>query len=85
MFAAGAGRVGNYEHCAWQALGQGQFRPLEASTPYLGKANKLETLNEYKVEMVCESLIVGDAIDAMKLSHPYEEVAYSVVAILAEY
>ena len=28
VFAAGGGRIGNYDHCAWQVLGQGQFRPI---------------------------------------------------------
>lgn len=85
MFAAGAGKVGNYDCCAWQILGQGQFRPLAGSNPFLGKTNKIETLEEYKVEIVCESLIAVDAIKAMKKAHPYEEVAYSVAAILSDY
>jgi hypothetical protein len=29
MFSAGAGRVGDYDCCAWQTLGQGQFRPQD--------------------------------------------------------
>ena len=28
MFNAGAGSVGDYQECAWQTLGQGQFKPL---------------------------------------------------------
>ncbi|MEQ8952612.1 MAG: NGG1p interacting factor NIF3, partial [Gammaproteobacteria bacterium] len=38
MFAAGAGRAGEYDSCAWQTLGQGQFRGLEGSSPYLGQS-----------------------------------------------
>ncbi|MEH6542063.1 MAG: hypothetical protein V7748_18580, partial [Halopseudomonas sp.] len=34
VFAAGAGRLGNYDSCSWQVLGQGQFRPLSGSEPY---------------------------------------------------
>jgi hypothetical protein len=84
MFSAGAGKVGDYDCCSWQTLGQGQFRPLAGSRPYLGKVNKVEILAEYKVEMVCESLIASNAISAMKEAHPFEEVAYSVAAILTE-
>ena len=36
MFAAGAGRIGHYDCCAWQTLGQGQFRPLQDSQPFIG-------------------------------------------------
>ena len=42
VFAAGAGRIGDYEHCAWQVLGQGQFRPLAGSNPFIGQQGALE-------------------------------------------
>ena len=78
LFEAGAGRIGDYDCCAWQCLGQGQFRPLENSKPYLGQQGKVETVQEYKVEMVCEDGLINTAISAMKQVHPYEEPAYDV-------
>ena len=83
MFAAGAGRVGDYDSCAWQTFGQGQFRPLAGSAPYLGQTGKVETVAEYKVEMVCSGECLGDVIAAMKRAHPYEEVAHSVIRCVA--
>ncbi len=79
MFDAGAGRVGDYDCCAWQTLGQGQFRPLSGSKPFLGQQGSVETVAEYKVEMVCIRECVDAVIAAMKASHPYEEVAYCVI------
>ncbi len=79
MFAAGAGRVGDYDSCAWQTPGQGQFRPMEGSTPWLGRKGKVETVAEYKVEMVCGGEVVREVVRAMKEAHPYEEVAHSVL------
>ena len=79
MFAAGAGRVGDYDSCAWQTPGQGQFRPLEGASPYIGQVGKVETEPEYKVEMVCAGGLVREVIEAMKGAHPYEEVAHSVI------
>ncbi|MCG8413760.1 MAG: NGG1p interacting factor NIF3 [Pseudomonadales bacterium] len=79
MFAAGAGRVGDYDCCAWQTLGQGQYRPLAGSQPYLGEQDKVETVAEYKVEMVCLRTLADAVVEAMKTAHPYEEVAYSVI------
>ncbi len=79
MFAAGAGRVGDYDCCAWQTLGQGQYRPLEGSTPYLGQQGEVEQVAEYKVEMVCLRSLTETVIAAMKTAHPYEEVAYCVI------
>ena len=79
MFDAGAGKVGDYDSCAWQVLGEGQFKPCEGSKPFKGKRGSLETLSEYKVEMVCAEEFIAQVVSAMKDSHPYEEVAYSVI------
>ena len=84
IFATGAGRIGNYDQCCWQTLGQGQFRPLQGSTPAIGAHNTLETLAELKIELVCEDSLIADAISAMKQAHPYEEVAYQVVKLMNE-
>lgn len=72
-FEAGAGRLGDYEHCAWQTLGEGQFRPLPGSSPYSGSKNQLESVIEYKVEMACEASCFAAVITALKAAHPYEE------------
>lgn len=79
MFAEGAGKVGDYDSCAWQTLGQGQYRPLQGSDPYQGQAGVVEQAAEYKVEMVCVEERVGAVIAALRKSHPYEEVAFSVI------
>jgi len=78
MFNAGAGKIGDYDSCCWQTSGQGQFRPLEGSTPFIGKQDRIETAAEFRIEMVCADEFVKDAIAALKSSHPYEEPAYDV-------
>lgn len=78
LFAAGAGRIGDYDSCAWQVLGQGQFRPLEGSQPYLGQQGQVEHVPEYRVELVCSDERIEDAVTAMRQAHPYEEPAYDV-------
>lgn len=78
LFAAGAGRIGNYDSCCWQIEGEGQFRPLEGSAPYIGQMGKVENVKEYKIELVCEDGFIRQAIDAMKQAHPYETPAYEV-------
>jgi hypothetical protein len=78
IFATGAGRIGNYDHCCWQVLGQGQFRALEGSDPFLGQQNKLEIVAEWKVELVCSDELIQPAVRALKQAHPYEEPAYDV-------
>ena len=82
MFKAGAGRLGDYEACAWQTEGLGQFRPNNGSNPYIGEIGKLEKVEEIKVEMFCKGESLKDAIKALKDSHPYEEVAYGVFELV---
>lgn len=79
MFTAGAGQLGDYDSCAWQVLGQGQFRPLTGSKPTIGEIDQVESLDEFRVEMVCAEHAIEQVIRALKKSHPYEEVAYHVV------
>ena len=81
MFEAGAGRVGNYDCCAWQTKGEGQFRPLNGSTPFIGNQGQIETVIEYKLELVCEEPCLKAVIAALKRAHPYEEVAYTAIRI----
>lgn len=78
MFEAGAGKIGNYEQCCWQVKGQGQFKPGEGSDAFIGELGKLESVEEYKVELVCDQAAIHQVINAMKLAHPYEEPAYDV-------
>lgn len=78
MFDAGAGRIGDYDNCSWQTLGQGQFRPLAGSSPYIGEQDRVETVTELRVEMVCSDTHITEVVTALKRSHPYEEPAYDV-------
>lgn len=84
VFDAGAGRIGDYDSCCWQVAGQGQFRPLQGSEPYLGEHGRVESVAEYKVEMVCPGARIRAAVDAMLAAHPYEEPAWDVVALVTE-
>jgi len=78
LFAAGAGRIGAYDCCSWQVLGQGQFRPLDGSQPFIGHAGEVEQVQEWKVELVVSDELIRQAVAALKNSHPYEVPAYDV-------
>lgn len=82
LFAAGAGRIGAYDACAWQVQGMGQFRPLAGSQPFIGQLNTVEHVDEWRVELVCAAALVRGALQAMLAAHPYEEPAYGVVPVL---
>jgi structural hemagglutinin/hemolysin toxin protein RtxA len=76
VFEAGAGKIGNYDCCAWETSGTGQVRPCKGSTPFIGQLDKIEKVKEIKVEMVCEDALIDKVIEALKKAHPYETPAY---------
>src|SRR5699024_2367540 len=77
----GAGHIGHYSHCTFQTKGQGTFKPLEGTNPYIGKQDRLEFVDEYKIESIVKEQQLSTAIDAMIKSHPYEEVAYDIIPL----
>lgn len=82
MFEAGAGRIGNYDQCAWQTLGTGQFRPLPGSHPHTGQQGQIDMVAEYQVEMVCDESQLPAVLQALKHTHPYEEPAYAAWPVM---
>ena len=85
MFDAGAGSTNNsnYTNCSWQIEGDGQFMPTQKANPVIGTLGQLETIPEHKVEMVCNSEYIDEAISALKKTHPYDEIAYCVIKMEA--
>ncbi len=76
---AGAGKIGGYDYCCWQTKGLGQFRAGDNSNPFVGEIGEIHKEEEWKVEFVLEDKYLNNVIKAMKDSHPYEVVAYSVI------
>ena len=84
LFEQGAGRIGNYSHCAWQTKGQGQYCPLAGSKPFSGEQDKIMHETEYKVEMVCSDDLLPKLLNTLVDVHPYEEPAYQVYKIITK-
>ena len=84
LFLIGAGKYGNYDCCSWQTIGQGQFRPLNGSAPFIGQQNHLERIEECKVEMICNEEVISKVIEELIALHPYEEPSYQVYKILSQ-
>lgn len=76
MFNAGAGVMGQYDCCAWQTEGAGQFRPLAGSNPAVGQLGNTEHVLEYQLETVCHDDVLPKVLKQMLAAHPYEEPAY---------
>lgn len=78
MGEAGAGKIGNYTFCSFSSRGIGRFLPNAGANPAIGEVGRLESVDEERIEVVCERSTLHDVIAAMKSAHPYEEVAFDV-------
>lgn len=79
LFEAGAGRVGNYDSCAFVAAGRGQFRPLAGADPTIGDVGELTHVAENRVELTFPREIRAHVVAALRAAHPYEEPAFHVL------
>jgi hypothetical protein len=78
LFAAGAGRIGNYERCSWYTEGTGTFLGGEGSEPNVGQAGREERVAELRLETVYPVDREAEVIEALRRAHPYEEPAFDL-------
>jgi hypothetical protein len=82
LFAAGAGRIGDYERCSWYTAGTGTFLGGEGTTPALGEAGREERVAELRLETVYPADREGEVVRALREAHPYEEPAFDLYALV---
>lgn len=80
----GAGVIGNYTHCSMSLKCIGTFKPNSDANPYVGENNKLEFVEEEKLEVVCDKDKVKKVIKKLREIHPYEEPAINIIPLLDE-
>lgn len=73
---SGAGQIGEYKNCAFTSKGTGTFTPTEEADPHIGQQGKAEFVEESRVEVIFPRHHKSQVLNAMRKSHPYEEVAY---------
>jgi hypothetical protein len=78
VFAAGAGRIGEYERCSWYTAGTGTFFGGERTAPALGESGREERVAELRVETIVPVERADAVLRALVEAHPYEEVAYDL-------
>jgi hypothetical protein len=82
LFEAGAGRIGNYEHCSWYAAGTGTFLAGEDASPAIGQRGKEQRVSELRLETVFPEELQDEVVAALRNAHPYEEPAYDIYPLL---
>lgn len=84
LFDAGAGKIGGkYSRCSFRTEGTGTFQGDDDSDPAVGEAGKFERVPEVKIETVLERSKIEAVVAALKKSHPYEEPAFDLNALVA--
>lgn len=81
VFEAGAGHIGQYDQCSFNAEGFGTFRAQEGSKPFVGEIDKRHSEKEIRFESIFRVYDEKKIIQALIKSHPYEEVAYDIYSI----
>jgi dinuclear metal center YbgI/SA1388 family protein len=81
LFKAGAGKIGNYEECGFDSTGVGSFKPVEGANPFDGEIGEKNTSEETKIEVIVSKHLIAKVLIAMNEAHPYEEVAYDLIAL----
>lgn len=81
LFAAGAGTIGNYDHCSFNITGKGTFKGNEDSNPVIGQKGETHFEEETQIGVTFPKHLEKGIIKALFKSHPYEEVAYEVTSL----
>ncbi len=82
LFAAGAGRIGDYERCSWYTAGTGTFLGGDSTEPTVGEKGREERVAELRLETVFPGERQEEIVAALRGAHPYEEPAFDVYALL---
>ena len=82
VFAAGAGRIGDYERCSFYTEGTGTFFGGEGTDPNVGQPGREQRVAELRLETVFPEERQAEVVEALRRAHPYEEPAFDVYPLL---
>jgi dinuclear metal center YbgI/SA1388 family protein len=83
LFAAGAGRIGQYRECSFRVAGTGTFYGSEATNPAVGQKGRREQVQEWRLEVICPAESLAAVTAAIRQSHSYEEPALDIYPLQA--
>jgi len=82
LFAAGAGRIGDYERCSWYTDGTGTFLGGDSTNPTIGERGREERVMELRLETVYPVEREAEVVRALRDVHPYEEPAFDLYPLV---
>jgi hypothetical protein len=81
LHRAGAGVIGNYDHCFAVSEVRGSFRPREGADPFAGEVGEFYRGVESKLEVNCPTEQLKVALAAIRKVHPYEEPVINIIPL----
>ncbi len=81
IFEAGAGHIGNYDNCGFNAEGIGTFKAGSGTNPFVGEKGKIHKEPEIRFETIFPAYLQNKILNALFDAHPYEEVAYDIYTL----
>jgi hypothetical protein len=82
VFAAGGGQIGDYTRCSWYTAGTGTFLAGKGADPSIGQVGREERVSELRVETVVPAERAAAIVEALRVAHPYEEVAFELYPLV---
>lgn len=79
---AGLAQEGNYEYCFFETEGLGQFKPVGDANPHLGEIDKIEDVEEVKVEFMIKNGQKDLTEQLINKYHPYETPVYDFIELV---
>ena len=80
----GAGIIGNYSYCTTVTQSIGTFKPSKNANPYIGEKEKIEIVEEEKLEVICDINIAKRVVKRIREVHPYEEPEIDIFPLISE-
>lgn len=85
LFGAGGGQTGAYSECSFSVSGTGTFKAEAGANPFIGEKGLRHNEGEIRLEMIYPVYREAAIVQALLNDHPYEEVAYDLVALQNDY
>ncbi len=82
LAVAGAGQIGHYSECSYNLCGWGTFKGDRSTSPTVGRAMKLEKVEEVRIEMVTDYRQLPEVIAALRAVHSYEKPAFDIYPLV---
>lgn len=82
MGDSGAGIIGKYSYCFSSSKSVGQFKPEYGANPTIGEVGKFESVDEIRIESLCDREKIKAVVDAISKVHPYEEAPIDIYPML---